>query len=101
MAYALTIWISGIRRKPIRIETCYIVPLFAHFHPNTVSYSSFLDRLAPLAGMRRTASPSDAFSTDVVQFGEAKTSQSDRGGSFTLSLYASVKVFLMVIRSMA
>jgi hypothetical protein len=87
------------RPKPIQIEICCILPLFAHFHANTVSYSSFLDRLVPLVGMTRTASPSNALLADAIQFEEMKASQSDGGGSFTLSLYASVKVSLMMISS--
>jgi hypothetical protein len=45
----------------------------------------------------KTASPSNAFSTDAISFEEAKASQLDDGGSFKWSLYASVKVCLMVM----
>jgi hypothetical protein len=55
----------------------------------------------------RTAAPSvkrnedcvviHAFPIDAIQFEEVKPSQSDGGGSFKLSLYASVKVSLMMM----
>jgi hypothetical protein len=47
--------------------------------------------------MMKTVSPSNAFLTDTVQFEEAKASQLDGGGSFRLSLCASVKVSLVVM----
>jgi hypothetical protein len=45
----------------------------------------------------KTASPSHAFSTDAISFEKVKASQSDRSGSFKLSLCASVKVCLMMM----
>jgi hypothetical protein len=44
--HVLTIWISGMRPRPIRIATCRILPLLIHFPANTVSHFSFSDRLA-------------------------------------------------------
>jgi hypothetical protein len=35
--------------------------------------------------------------TDTIEFEETKASQSDGGSSFTLSLYVSVKISLMVM----
>jgi hypothetical protein len=47
--------------------------------------------------MMKTASPSEAFAIDVIQFEDIKASQSDGDGFFRRSLYAIVKVFLMVM----
>jgi hypothetical protein len=44
----------------------------------------------------RTPVSADTFQADSIQFEEAKTSQSDGGGSFKLRLYVNVKVFLMI-----
>jgi hypothetical protein len=46
--------------------------------------------------MVRTPAPSDAFQADILQFEEAKASQSE-GESFRLSLYMNVKASLMVM----
>jgi hypothetical protein len=64
---------------------------------STIFHFGFLDHLTPLVHMMRTASPSNAFSTDPISFEEAKASQSNGDGFFMLSLCANVKVFLMVI----
>jgi hypothetical protein len=40
----------------------------------------------------KTASPSNAFLTNAIQFEEVKTGQSNGDGSFELGLYASVKM---------
>jgi hypothetical protein len=47
--------------------------------------------------MKRTQASSDTFQSNAIQFEEVKASQSDGGGSFTLSLYVSVKMSLMVM----
>jgi hypothetical protein len=82
--------------KPIRIETCPVLPLFAYFHASTVSRFSFLDRFALLIRMIRTAAPSNAFQTSAILFEEPTANQSSCGGSFKLSLYVNMKVSLMV-----
>jgi hypothetical protein len=71
--------------------------LFTHFFVSTVSHFSFLDLLAPLAGMMRLAPPPNAFLTHAIQFEDAKGNQSNGGDSFKLSLCASVTVSLMVM----
>jgi hypothetical protein len=45
----------------------------------------------------KTALPSDIFLTDAIQFDEVKTTQSDCDCSFKLSLYATVKMSLLVM----
>jgi hypothetical protein len=45
--HVLTSWISGIRTRPIRIQTYHILLLFAHFHVSIISHFSFLVGLAP------------------------------------------------------
>jgi hypothetical protein len=82
--------------KPSTTLTCYILLLFARFHTNTVSYVSSLNCLAPLVGMMKAASSSNAFQTEAILCEEANASQSD-GGSFTLSLCPSMKMSRMVI----
>jgi hypothetical protein len=47
--------------------------------------------------MMSTAAPSDTFQTDAIQFEETKTSQSDGGSFFKLSLYMNVKIPLIVM----
>jgi hypothetical protein len=58
-----------------------------------------MERLWPSISIMRTASPSNAFPTDVIQFEEIKKTQSDGGGSFKLSLCANAKVSLIMISS--
>jgi hypothetical protein len=97
MRYVLTIWISGMRSTPIRIEAYRILSLFRHFHASAVSHFSFLDCFALSISMMRMSLPLDVFQIDTIQFEETKTSQSEIDGSFKLSLCASVKVSLMVM----
>jgi hypothetical protein len=97
MQYVLTTWISRMPSKPIRIETCPVLPLFAYFHASNISHFSFLDHFARFVGMMKRPAPSDAFQADAIQFEEAKARQSDGDGSFTLSLDVSVKISLMVV----
>jgi hypothetical protein len=86
-----------MRPRPILSERCRLLPLFAHFHANIVFHFNFLNRLAPSVSMMRTLAPSNAFQADAIRFEEAKATQSDGGGSFTLSLCVSVNVSLMVM----
>jgi hypothetical protein len=93
----LTTYISGMQPRPIWIETCRILPLFTHFHASTVSHFSFLGRLALSVSIMRTASASDAFSPDAIQFEEDKASSLNGGSCFKLSLCTSVKMSLMMM----
>jgi hypothetical protein len=65
MRSVLTPWISGNRPRRIRVGTCHILPLFAHFHTRTVFHFSFLDRLARLVGMMTTPAPSNIFQAEL------------------------------------
>jgi hypothetical protein len=64
-----------MRPRSIRIEMCHILSLLTHFHDSLVSHSNFVDRLAPSVSMMRTASQSNAFQTDAIQFEEVKARQ--------------------------
>jgi hypothetical protein len=88
---------SRMRPRPIQIETYRIMPLCTHFHANTVSYFSFLEKVAPLVSMMRTA-PTDAFLTDAIEFEKVKASQTYGDGSFKLSY---VKMSLIIMWSMS
>jgi hypothetical protein len=81
MQYVLIARVSGKRPMQIWIKTYRILSLFNYFHANIVSHFSFLDRRQ--SGMMRTATPSNALSTDAIQFEKDQTSQLD-GSPFSL-----------------
>jgi hypothetical protein len=90
-------YISGMRTGPIRTETYYILPILITFTQTLSPIPTSQIVSHHLVGMMMTASSSDAFPTDAVQFEDAKVSQSDDNDFFTLCLCTSVKVSLMVI----